>query len=80
VNTFFFFDVTNPITEEVQRHIIQPLAHGGVRSFPATNDNPNMFEYLAWVAEGNVAEPWQPEESVIAEQPVVEEPVIEDAN
>ncbi len=42
-------------------------------------------EYLAWVAEGNTAKPWQPEEPVIEEEPIVEEPiaaepVIEDAN
>lgn len=31
-------------------------------------------EYLAWVAEGNTAEQWQPE------QPITEEPMVEDAN
>jgi hypothetical protein len=69
MSVFYFVDVTNPMTQEVQRHIIQPLLEGAYSSFPATDDNPNMIEYLAWVAEGNVAEPWQPEE-----------PVTEDAN
>lgn len=36
---------------------------------PADEGNADYREYLAWVAEGNTAQPWQPEE-----------PVIEDAN
>ena len=55
---FYYLDITNPITNETQRHIIQPLGDGGVRSFPFTDDNPNTAGYLAWVADGNTAEEW----------------------
>ena len=56
---FYYFDSTNPITNEVQRHIMQRLDDdGGVRSFPLTDDNPNTAAYLAWVAEGNTVEEW----------------------
>ena len=55
---FYYLDLTNPMTDEVQRHIMQRLDDGGVRSFPLTDDNPNMVAYLAWVAEGNTAEEW----------------------
>ena len=83
---FYFFDVE--FNDDVQRHIIEPLNDGGVRSFPMTDDNPNMVAYLAWVAEGNTPEEWQPEtepasEPVIEEEPsdsTDEEPVTEDAN
>jgi hypothetical protein len=56
---FYYFDSTNPITNEVQRHIMQRLDDdGGVRSFPLTDENPNTAAYLAWVADGNTAEEW----------------------
>ena len=55
---FYYLDLTNPITDEVQRHIMQRLDDGGVRSFPLTDDNPNTEAYLAWVAEGNTPEEW----------------------
>ena len=55
---FYYLDLTNPITDEVQRHIMQRLEDGGVRSFPLTDDNPNTVAYLAWVAEGNEATEW----------------------
>ena len=29
---------------------------------PAGLENPNAIAYLAWVAEGNTAEEWQPEQ------------------
>ena len=57
---FYFWDITNPMTSELQRHIMQPLEDGGVRSFPLTDDNPNTAAYLAWVAEGNTTEEWNP--------------------
>lgn len=44
-----------------QRHIMQKLDDGGVRSFPLTPDNPNTSAYEAWLAEGNTAEPWEAE-------------------
>ena len=49
---------------QVQRHILQPLADGGVMSFPLTDDNPNKAAYDAWVAEGNTAEEWSPDATV----------------
>jgi hypothetical protein len=55
---FYYLDLTNPITDETQRHIIQRLDDGGVRSFPLTDDNPNTAGYIAWVAEGNTAGEW----------------------
>jgi hypothetical protein len=55
---FYYFDSTNPMTDEVQRHIMQRLDDGGVMSFPLTDDNPNTAAYLAWVAEGNEATEW----------------------
>jgi hypothetical protein len=57
---FYYFDSTD-YKGNTQRHIMQPLGDGGVRSFPMTDDNPNMVAYLAWVAEGNTAEEWNPE-------------------
>ena len=55
---FYYLDLTNPLTQTTQRHIMQRLEDGGVRSFPLTDDNPNTVAYLAWVAEGNTAEEW----------------------
>ena len=55
---FYFIDVPVIMTNETQRHIMQRLDDGGVRSFPLTDDNPNTAGYLAWVAEGNTAEEW----------------------
>ena len=58
---FYYLDITNSMTNEVQRHIMQRLEDGGVRSFPLTDDNPNTAVYLAWVEAGNTAEEWNPE-------------------
>lgn len=55
---FYYLDSEN-INGEIQRHILQPLANGGVMSFPLTDDNPNKAAYDAWVAEGNTAEEWE---------------------
>ena len=61
---FYYLDLTkNPITGKVQRHILQRLEDGGIRSFPLTDDNPNKAAYDAWVAEGNTAEEWSPNAS-----------------
>ncbi len=54
---FYYLDITD-INNNTQRHIMQPLEDGGVRSFPLTNDNPNTAAYEAWVAEGNTPEEW----------------------
>jgi hypothetical protein len=56
---FYYFDIES--FGEVQRHILQRLSDGGVRSFPLTDDNPNKRAYDAWVAEGNTAAEWSPE-------------------
>lgn len=56
---FYYLDIES--LGKVQRHILQPLADGGVMSFPLTDDNPNKVEYNKWVAEGNTATEWQPE-------------------
>jgi hypothetical protein len=56
---YFFLDIED--FRGTQRHILQPLADGGVRSFPLTDDNPNKVAYDAWVAEGNTATEWSPE-------------------
>jgi hypothetical protein len=54
---YFIALITNPLGE-TEKHIVQPLPDGGYRCFPMTDENPNMVEYLAWVAEGNTAEEW----------------------
>lgn len=56
--TFYFIDVES--YGQTQRHIMQPLEDGSGLSFPLTDDNPNTPAYLAWVAEGNTAEEWNP--------------------
>jgi hypothetical protein len=58
---FYYIDLES--FGQVQRHILQPLADGAVKSFPLTDDNPNKAAYDAWVAEGNTAEEWAPEEN-----------------
>jgi hypothetical protein len=55
---FYYVDMTDYMGN-TQRHIMQRLDDGGVRSFPLTDDNPNTTAYLAWVAEGNTAEEWE---------------------
>jgi hypothetical protein len=55
---FYYLDITD-INNNTQRHIMQPLEDGGVRSFPLTDDNPNTAAYEAWLAEGNTPEPWE---------------------
>lgn len=59
---FYYADIPT-MMGEVQRHILQRLEDGGVRSFPLTDDNPNKAAYDAWVAEGNTAEEWSPDAS-----------------
>jgi hypothetical protein len=56
---FYYLDTES--FGQVQRHILQPLADGGVMSFPLTDDNPNKPAYDSWVAEGNTATEWSPE-------------------
>jgi len=42
--------------------IVQPLNDGNVLMHPIAEDNSGYRDYLAWLAEGNTPEPWQPEE------------------
>jgi len=58
---FYYLDIET--MSGTQRHILQRLDDGGVRSFPLTDDNPNKVLYDAWVAEGNTAEEWGPDAS-----------------
>ena len=60
---FYYFDIET-MSGNTQRHIMQPLDDGGVRSFPLTDDNPNTTAYLEWVALGNTPEEWNPEENI----------------
>ena len=60
---FYYSDIPT-MMGEVQRHILQPLADGGVMSFPLTDDNPNKPAYDAWVAEGNTPEEWSPNATI----------------
>jgi hypothetical protein len=79
---FYFVDIQEPLTNEVQRHIIEPLEIG-FRSFPYSDDNPNKQRVDAWLAEGNTLEKWQPASEPVIEEETsdsTEEPVIEDAN
>ena len=55
---YYFLDISTPHGEE--RHIAIRHEDGGMMSFPLTDDNPNKPAYDAWVAEGNVAEEWNP--------------------
>jgi hypothetical protein len=59
---YYYLDIEG--SNGTQRHILQPLDDGGVRSFPLTDDNPNKVTYDAWVAEGNTAEEWSPDATV----------------
>ena len=64
---FYFLDIKDSFTTHTQRHIVQRNADGATVSFPLTDDNPNKPAYDAWVAEGNTAEPWNPEPASVDE-------------
>jgi hypothetical protein len=65
---YYLWQYTDFMHNECQA-IMAKTNDGQVLGIPADEGNADYREYLAWVAEGNVAEPWQPEE-----------PVTEDAN
>jgi len=50
---YFFFSSTSP--EGIEVTII--LREDGAQ-IPMNEANPDYRQYLAWVAEGNTAEPW----------------------
>jgi hypothetical protein len=57
---YYIATITNTFGN-TQQHIIQPIKKDVFSSFPMTDDNPNMVDYLAWVADGNTADEWQPD-------------------
>ena len=57
---YYIATITNTFGD-TQQHIIQPTSDGVYSSFPMTDDNPNMVDYLSWVADGNTPEEWQPD-------------------
>jgi hypothetical protein len=61
MNIFYFVDVEAPLTNEMQRHIIELMSDGGYCSFPYSDDNPNKQRVDAWLDEGNTLEEWKPD-------------------
>jgi hypothetical protein len=60
---YFFVDVIDPMTKEPVRCIMTNVTENSYTSFPMVDNNPNTAAYLAWVAEGNTAKEWNPEET-----------------
>ena len=58
---YYYLDLTS--FGATTRHILRHLPDGGIQSFPdvETNLGPERQAYLAWLAEGNTAEEWQPD-------------------
>jgi hypothetical protein len=56
---YYYIDTTH--MGQTQRIIILRTGENSITQFPLTDDNPNKVAYDAWVAEGNVAEEWQPQ-------------------
>lgn len=56
---FYYIDIES--FTGVQRHILECLEDGGMRSFPLIDDNPNTPKYLKWLEEGNTPEEWNPD-------------------
>jgi len=65
----YFIATITTTSDDTEQHIIQPTTNGAYCSFPMTEDNPNMVDYLAWVADGNTAEEWQPETTTESVEP-----------
>jgi hypothetical protein len=65
---YYYVDHTD-MNGTTVRHILAVKDDGGITSFPDvdTNTGPDRQRYLTWVAEGNTAEPWQPESTTPTE-------------
>ena len=57
---FYTLEITDSLTGETNTCIIQVLENG-VRSWWENQNNSYNDQYLAWLAEGNIPEEWQPE-------------------
>ena len=53
----YYIDVKEPFSQEV----ILKLDGDILMSIPSNKENTDYQAYLAWVAEGNEAEEWNPE-------------------
>lgn len=56
---YYTFEVS---AQTIQQFIAVNLDDGGVCTFPVDEKNPEYQKYLEWVAEGNIPEPWNPEQ------------------
>jgi hypothetical protein len=66
---FFYREIENVESGKIETHIYEIVNDSYMRTFPATDDNPNMVAYLAWVADGNTAEEWKPETTTESVEP-----------
>lgn len=60
---YYIWEYTTPLGEI--EALIAITDTGKVLGIPNDENNSDYQQYLAWCAEGNTAEPWQPEEPVI---------------
>lgn len=58
---FYWFEVTEKDTRI--RHLVEPHPDGSISTWIDTPHHPNAQRYLAWVAAGNTAQEWQPEDA-----------------